>query len=88
MATKDDVNKELAKAIGIITEPEFEFTENELKSVFAEIEKHPIERRSPALWQQVIKKQLGIKEFLVTEGLDASDIEYWYQKMRDILKGK
>ena len=81
----DELKKKLAKQLGMANRV---LTDDELKEVLAEIEKHSVEKRTKTLWQQIIKSKTGFNLFLICESLDMSDVNYLHKQILDLLKKK
>jgi len=81
----EELKKQFLKELRVIG---YEFTDMELKSIFEEIEKYPLEKRTEVLWQQIAKLKTGAKHFRLFEALEFSDINYLHQQIQDLLKRK
>ena len=81
----EELKRQLIKATDVV---DYEFSEAELKDIFQEIEKHPEDKRTKALWQSIIKEKSGAKLFKLYESFDYSDINYIHQQIQDLLKKK
>lgn len=81
----EELKKQLIKASDVV---DYEFSEDELKDIFEEIEKYPENKRTKVLWQSVIRQKSGAKLFKLYEAFDYSDINHLHQQIQDLLKRK
>ena len=80
-----ELKAQFAKAVGARGH---EFSDQELKDIFKEIEKTPKDKRTEGHWQDAIKARTGIRRFQLFEALDFSDIEDIQQQILDLLGKK
>lgn len=81
----EQLKKKLAEEIKVVN---YEFTEDELKAIFIEIEKVPADERTVPKWQEIVKLKTGAKLFKMYEALEYSDINYVHQQIQDLLNKK
>lgn len=81
----EELKKKLSNEIKVVG---YQFTEEELKSIFKEIEKYPLKDRTVPLWQEVVKLKTDAKHFMLYEALEFSDINYIHQQIQDLLDKK
>ena len=81
----EELKKQFIKSTDVL---DYEFSEDELKDIFEEIQKHPEDERSKSLWQSIIKQKSNVKWFKIYESFDYSDINYVHQQIQDLLNKK
>ena len=76
------LKREFEKAIGSGT---YNFSDDQLKAIFREIEKLPYNSRTVDNWQTIAQNITGFRHWIITKALDMSDINDIHRRIQGIL---